>query len=70
VSGATPSATTGVARAGELSGFNGVDAPYETLGTADLELRHGRGSTAVFAARLFRSLDAAFEEYEERLDQP
>ena len=65
-----PKCHYGVARAGELSGFNGFDAPYETPGTPDLELRHGRWSTAVFAARVLRSLDAAFEEYEERLDQP
>lgn len=46
------------ARAGELSGLTGVDAPYEAPRNADLVLRSGEESVAAAAERVVQALNA------------
>jgi bifunctional enzyme CysN/CysC len=46
------------ARAGELAGFTGIDAPYEAPTHPDLELTPEDGSVTEQAARVVRALDA------------
>ena len=45
------------ARAGELSGFTGIDAPYEAPASPDLELRPEDGGSGEAHAAILRLLD-------------
>jgi bifunctional enzyme CysN/CysC len=45
------------ARAGELAGFTGIDAPYERPDRPDLVLVPEDGSVTEQAARLVRAID-------------
>jgi bifunctional enzyme CysN/CysC len=45
------------ARAGEITGFTGIDAPYERPVAPDLVLRPGDGDPAAMAAAILRLLD-------------
>jgi bifunctional enzyme CysN/CysC len=45
------------ARAGEIRGFTGVDAPYERPSSPDLVLRPGDGDPAAMAAAIHAVLD-------------
>ena len=44
------------ARAGKITGFTGVDAPYERPEAPDLVLRPGDGDAAAMAASVWKSL--------------
>lgn len=45
------------ARAGEITGFTGIDAPYERPAAPDLVLRPGDGDPAAMAAAIQALLD-------------